>query len=87
MTQQAAVILVALAKKKLKKKFVFHFKIMLSSNNDQEKAEKISQEMLKNVTTASTWFGDNKINCHAIVQPIFMRFSGIVGYGNPHNVI
>ena len=29
------------------KKIVFHFKIMLSSNNDQEKAEKISQEMLK----------------------------------------
>ena len=38
-------------------------------------------------STDSTWFGDNKINCHAIVQPIFMRFTGIVGYDSPHNVI
>ena len=38
-------------------------------------------------STASTWLGDNKINCHAIVQPIFMKFTGIVGYGSPHNII
>jgi len=34
-----------------------------------------------------TWLDDNKINCHAIVQPIFMKFTDIVGYGNPRNII
>jgi hypothetical protein len=38
-------------------------------------------------STASTWFGDNKTNCHAILQPIFMKFAGVVGYGSPHNII
>ena len=38
-------------------------------------------------STDYTWFGDNKINCHAIVQPIFMKFTGIVGSGSLHNVI
>jgi len=37
--------------------------------------------------TDYTWFDDNKINCHAIVQPIFMKFTGIAGYGSPHNTI
>ena len=38
-------------------------------------------------STNFTWFVDNKINCHAIVQPIFMKFTGIVGYGSPNNLI